>query len=113
MNERLFVYGTLGPGRPNEHVLKKIGGVFEEASTTGILHQEGWGADMGYPGLTLDAEGEKIEGFVFNSENLEEHWSELDDFEGEAYQREVAMVKLRSGKVVEAFVYTIKGISHS
>ncbi|MCT7653989.1 hypothetical protein MBH78_02755 [Oceanimonas sp. NS1] len=26
MTTRLFVYGTLGPGRPNEHVLTAIGG---------------------------------------------------------------------------------------
>lgn len=24
--ESLFVYGTLGPGRPNAHILEKIGG---------------------------------------------------------------------------------------
>lgn len=29
MTERLFVYGTLGPGRPNEHVLRDIGGFNE------------------------------------------------------------------------------------
>jgi gamma-glutamylcyclotransferase (GGCT)/AIG2-like uncharacterized protein YtfP len=29
MTEKLIVYGTLGPGRPNEHVLKAIGGVWE------------------------------------------------------------------------------------
>ena len=30
--ERLFVYGTLGPGRPNEHILLKIGGTWQPAS---------------------------------------------------------------------------------
>lgn len=24
--QRLFVYGSLGPGRPNEHLMQKIGG---------------------------------------------------------------------------------------
>ncbi len=26
VTKQLFVYGTLGPGRPNEHMLKAIGG---------------------------------------------------------------------------------------
>ena len=54
MTERLFVYGTLGPGRPNEHVLGSIDGSWEAASVTGTLHDEGWGAAMGYPGIVLD-----------------------------------------------------------
>ena len=29
MIQRLFVYGTLALGRPNEHVLRKIGGTWE------------------------------------------------------------------------------------
>lgn len=112
MNDKLFVYGTLGLGRPNEHILKKIGGSFEEASIIGILHNEGWGAEMGYPGLTIDTEGGKIAGFLFSSDKLNEHWSELDDFEGEAYERVLTKVKLKNS-IVEAFVYTIKRISNS
>ncbi len=110
MNDKLFVYGTLGPGRPNEHILKKIGGSFEEASIIGFLHDEGWGAKMGYPGLTIDAKGEKITGFLFVSNNLNEHWSELDNFEGEAYERMQTTVKLKNNTTVEAFVYAIKNI---
>ena len=30
--ERLFVYGTLAPGRPNEHVLGEIEGSWEAAT---------------------------------------------------------------------------------
>ncbi len=110
MNDKLFVYGTLGPGRPNEHILKKIGGSFEEASIIGLLHDEGWGAEMGYPGLTIDVKGEKITGVLFVSNNLNEHWSELDNFEGEAYERVQTTVKLKNNTTVEAFVYAIKNI---
>ncbi|MGI4199102.1 gamma-glutamylcyclotransferase family protein, partial [Klebsiella pneumoniae] len=28
--ESLFVYGTLGPGRPNAHILENIGGTWQE-----------------------------------------------------------------------------------
>ena len=52
--EKLFIYGTLAPGRPNEHKLRDIDGIWEEAIVKGILHQEGWGADMGYPGIILN-----------------------------------------------------------
>ncbi|MCB9135902.1 MAG: hypothetical protein H6636_10785 [Anaerolineales bacterium] len=67
MIERLFVYGTLGPGRLNEHILTQIGGSWEAASVTGTLRQDGWGAAMGYPGIDLDENGDEIHGFVFSS----------------------------------------------
>ena len=63
MIERLFVYGTLAPGRPNEHVLGEIEGSWEAATVTGTLRQDGWGAEMGYPGIDLDEQGDEIQGF--------------------------------------------------
>jgi len=83
MVETLFVYGTLAPGRPNEHILKEIGGSWQDAMVLGRLKEEGWGATMGYPGIELDTHGEEIKGFIFTSENLSDHWHMLDDFEGD------------------------------
>jgi gamma-glutamylcyclotransferase (GGCT)/AIG2-like uncharacterized protein YtfP len=109
MKERLFVYGTLGPNRPNEHILKNIGGTFEDASVRGILYEKGWGAEMGYPGITLDKKGITVKGFLFSSERLNEHWSELDKFEGEAYERIMTKVEIIETKtVVDAFIYVLK-----
>ena len=108
MVERLFVYGTLGPGRPNEHVLSAIGGSWEAASVNGTLRSEGWGAAMGYPGIVLNEEGGEVEGFLFSSENLSDHWAALDEFEGEAYERVLAKVKLKDGSTVDAYIYTLK-----
>ncbi len=109
MINTLFVYGTLGPGRPNEHILQNIGGTWEcEASVTGKLHQEGWGAAMGYPGIVLDKNGDTIEGFVFISDTIAAHWHELDAFEGEAYERVVAEVKLKDKTIIAAYVYALK-----
>lgn len=34
----LFVYGTLGPGRPNTHILENIGGQWAEGWVNGTLH---------------------------------------------------------------------------
>jgi len=108
--ERLFVYGTLGPGRPNEHVLGAIGGSCETATVTGTLRQEGWGAAMGYPGIDLDEHGGEVEGFLFTSENLSNHWAALDEFEGEAYERVLVKVKLKDGSTVDAYIYTLRAV---
>jgi gamma-glutamylcyclotransferase (GGCT)/AIG2-like uncharacterized protein YtfP len=108
MTEKLFVYGTLGPGRPNEHVLKAIGGVWENATVRGKLRQEGWGAEIGYPGIDLDENGEEIEGFLFISENLSSHWKALDDFEGEGYERVVTQAKLEDGSMVDTYIYMLR-----
>jgi len=106
---RLFVYGTLAPGRPNEHILRDIGGSWEEASITGKLHQEGWGAAMGYPGIVLEKNGEKVDGFLFISDTIAAHWHELDAFEGEAYTRVISKVTLKDKTGVDAYIYTLKG----
>lgn len=108
MIQKLFVYGTLAPGRPNEHMLKNIGGSWELGSVTGTLHEKGWGATMGYPGIILDKKGDKVEGFLFSSDHLEDHWTELDEFEGDAYERILTMVELQNKAKIEAFIYTIK-----
>lgn len=108
MTQRLFVYGTLGPGRPNEHVLTAIGGTWEKASVNGYLRPQGWGADMGYPGIVLADNGNEIEGFIFCSDNLDDHWDELDDFEGEEYQRVLITVKTKDRMSVEAYIYILR-----
>lgn len=108
MLERLFVYGTLAPGRPNEHVLSAIGGSWEPATVNGTLRPEGWGAAMGYPGIDLDEQGGEVEGFLFSSENLSGHWAALDEFEGEAYKRVLAEVRLKDGRTVDAHIYTLR-----
>ena len=43
---------------------------------------------MGYPGIVLDKNGDKVEGFLFSSDKISEHWSEFDEFEGNAYERD-------------------------
>ena len=108
MIERLFVYGTLGPGRPNAHVMESIGGSWESATVTGTLRQEGWGAAMGYPGIDLDERGGEVEGFLFTSKNLSSHWADLDAFEGEAYERVLTVVKLKDNTPVDAYVYVLR-----
>ncbi|WP_409076574.1 gamma-glutamylcyclotransferase family protein (plasmid) [Pantoea sp. C3] len=104
----LFVYGTLGPGRPNAHVLERIGGTWQEGFVRGNLLNKGWGAEMGYPGIRLNHNGEQVNGFIFTSENLANHWEALDKFEGEGYERVPVEVMTREGSVVLASVYAVK-----
>jgi gamma-glutamylcyclotransferase (GGCT)/AIG2-like uncharacterized protein YtfP len=105
--ERLYVYGTLAPGRPNAHLLSGVVGTWEKGTVYGHLLAEGWGADQGYPGIMLDPSAQPVAGFVFTSEQLSQEWERLDLFEGTAYRRVVAPVHLESGLVVEAFVYQL------
>lgn len=109
MTQRLFVYGTLAPGRPNEHVLKEISGSWQKASVRGTLHSEGWGASLGYPAIVLDELGDEIDGYLFSSDQLSEHWAKLDEFEGEAYERVLTVAKLSDKSTVDAYVYARKG----
>ena len=106
--ERLFIYGSLQPGGPNEHVLAAIGGEWEPAVIKGNLVEKGWGAGMGYPGLVVDVRGSDVHGHVFSSPNLNAKWAFLDEFEGEEYERIVASVTLMSGKKVQAHVYVLR-----
>jgi len=106
--ESLFVYGTLGPGRPNAHVLENIGGRWEEGHVGGSLLNKGWGAEMGYPGIVLDDSGNRVKGFVFFSENLAENWKTLDDFEGEGYERVAVEVTTDDGHLQQSWIYMLK-----
>ena len=106
MVNRLFVYGTLAPGRPNEHVLANIPGKWEPGTVRGTLLQEGWGARVGYPGMVLDQTGEEVRGFLFSSDELAEHLPRLDAFEGSGYERVKTSVRLDEG-LVEAYIYVL------
>ena len=106
--ERLFIYGSLQPGGPNEHVLAAIGGEWEPAAIKGHLVEKGWGASIGYPGIVVDETGNDVHGHVFSSSNLNAKWDYLDEFEGEEYERIVTSVTLRNGEQVQAHVYVLR-----
>ncbi len=107
MIERLFVYGTLRPGRPNERVLLCVGGEWESATVRGRLYERGWGAALGYPGVVLAEDGGEVDGFIFSSSNLHRHWTRLDEFEGDGYMRVQTLAKTRQGGMVDVHVYVL------
>lgn len=101
----LFVYGTLAPGRPNEHVLAEVPGDCKPAQVRGTLLEHGCGATLGFPVVQLNSRGGVVEGLLFMSAVLDEHWARLDDFEGGGYERVVTDVQLSGGRSTQAFVY--------
>lgn len=105
--ERLFVYGTLAPGRLNHSVLEDIPGYWGTATLKGKLLDEGWGSELGCPGIVPSDEGEEVEGFIFSSDSLSKHWSMLDEYEGAGYKRVPVLVKTESGEKIEAYVYAL------
>ncbi|MBJ3814948.1 gamma-glutamylcyclotransferase [Shimwellia pseudoproteus] len=105
--DSLFVYGTLCPGRPNAHIMENIGGSWEEGYVNGSLEQKGWGADMGYPGIVLDNSENRVNGYLFSSDNLAANWQVLDAFEGAEYQRVSVTVTTHSGRKVQSWIYML------
>lgn len=104
----LFVYGTLGPGRPNAHILENIGGRWLEGCVRGRLVDEGWGADFGFPGIVLESGGDEVKGYLFISDALSAHWAMLDEFEGEGYERVPVEVITADGNVIDSNIYGLK-----
>lgn len=105
--KRLFVYGTLCPGRSNAHILEAIGGEWHRGSVTGFYHERGWGAAADFPGIVLDKRAPQVEGYLFISEKLENHWPELDEFE-EGYDRVLVEVTGEEGLKMTAWVYQLQ-----
>lgn len=104
----LFVYGTLAPGRPNAHVLAGLEGSWQAATITGTLYPEGWGATLGFPAVIPSGRGQIVDGYVFISSELPDHWSRLDAFEGPGYERVKTSACLSDGSVVPAYVYALR-----
>lgn len=108
MLHHLFIYGSLAPGRPNAHIMEGIEGNWQAGTTQGYLIEAGWGADLGYPAIRLDKQGDVVAGFLFSSTELDQFWPMLDEFEGEAYQRSLTQVKTDNGRLYDAYIYALK-----
>lgn len=106
LEHRLATYGTLAPGRPNAHLLDELFGTWTRGSIRGHLHERGWGAADGYPGIVLDTSGPPVGVHVFVSRDLPAHWQRLDEFEGSGYRRVPVSVSGDIGEVA-AYVYAL------
>jgi gamma-glutamylcyclotransferase (GGCT)/AIG2-like uncharacterized protein YtfP len=103
---RLATYGTLQPGKPNHHQLSALPGSWTPGTVRGYLHEAGWGAGMGFPGLVVDPEGDDIPVQVLESADLPLHWDRLDAFEGEGYRRVPILVETPVGNFM-AQIYVL------
>jgi gamma-glutamylcyclotransferase (GGCT)/AIG2-like uncharacterized protein YtfP len=106
----LFVYGTLAPGRSNHEVVEDIAGEWQSAILQGWKLDKAWSAEFGYPGIASADQTDEVAGYVLSSNELANHWQRLDEFEGSEYLRKLVKVKVASGELIEAHVYTIKHI---
>ncbi len=102
----MAVYGTLAPGRSNHHQVSDLGGEWVAGTVRGRLVSEGWGVQMGYPGLVLDSEGGEIAVQVLESRELPAHWGRLDEFEGADYRRVAVCVVTATGEL-SAYIYVV------
>ncbi len=107
-DRRLATYGTLAPGQLNEAQLAELEGIWHEGTVRGRLVEAGWGAKLGFPGLILDAAGQAIEVYVFESPDLPGHWDRLDAFEGPGYRRVITQASTQDGEL-EVSIYVIDG----
>lgn len=103
---RLATYGTLAPGRVNHHQLAGLAGRWLKGTVRGRRVVAGWGADMGFPGLVLDPEGDVVAVHLFESPDLPAHWARLDAFEGPGYRRTEVAVSTALGDL-DAFIYAL------
>ena len=105
--DRLFVYGTLRPGHSNAHIMDNIGGEWLPGYVKGLFYERGWGAAADFPGIVLDNNGPRVNGYLFLSANLSAHWPMLDAFE-EGYDRVAVDVTMEDGQRVTAWIYQLQ-----
>ena len=109
----LAVYGTLSPGQPNHHVLEPFGGKWTDGVIEGDLLQEGWAADLGYPGFRPRVGGAAMAVQVLTTPSLATAWPTLDRFEGPEYQRILVPVfstDIGPGQAGERRLYTVANL---
>jgi gamma-glutamylcyclotransferase (GGCT)/AIG2-like uncharacterized protein YtfP len=103
---RLASYGSLRPGQINHHQLAGLKGRWIPGTVQGKRIEAGWGNTIGFPGLVLDPSGPAVDVLIFESSDLPDHWSRLDEFEGSGYRRVVTRVRTAEGGV-NAYIYVL------
>ena len=107
-SERLVVYGTLAPGRPNEHVLADVPGEWSKGWVEGDLVDHGWGVSEGYPAMRPREGGARIDVDLFESAELPRLWEQLDEIEGDGYERVPVPVHRDADPPVVGHIYAAR-----
>lgn len=108
VDTRLAVYGSLAPGEANHAQLAELEGWWEAGWVRGWLHDRGWGAAAGFPGLVPDPAGDRVRVKVFRSADLPGAWERLDGFEGREYERVVVPVEGLGEGTLRCWIYVLR-----
>ena len=87
--ERLIVYGSLAPGEANHFLVAGCMGEWHCCQIRGHL-----GHYRGFKSFRYDAEGPEHSAWLLVSPELPRIIPDLDDFEGEEYERRVIPAKI-------------------
>ena len=96
---RLIVYGSLAPGGVNNLLFEGLEGDWERCRIRGRM-----GNYRGFRYYKYDSDGEEFSVWLFTSLGLPERFPDLDDFEGEEYQRIVIPARVGE-RTVMAHIY--------
>jgi gamma-glutamylcyclotransferase (GGCT)/AIG2-like uncharacterized protein YtfP len=77
-----------------------------KGTVRGQLLQEGWGAELGYPGIVRTSGGSTVDVLIFETSHLPDHWTKLDEFEGSGYRRTITKVSTTEGDLL-ASIYVL------
>ena len=91
-DERLVIYGTLAPGKPNHNVIADLGGDYRDCAVHGRISE-----DDGFPHFTWVPSEAVLGAQLFTSKQLPGKWDELDRFEGDGYKRRLIPATTDSG----------------
>jgi len=98
----LFVYGTLR----NDYNLKLKNQVAKDLEYVGQGKVKANLYDLGkYPGAIRENNNNEVVGDVFLIENPDRTFKILDKYEGEKFTRNKNRIRLRSGKLIDAWIY--------
>jgi hypothetical protein len=100
--ERLVVYGSLAPGGPTSFLLSGLIGEWYRCSIRGHL-----GRYRGFKSFRYDPQGPEIAAWLLESAELPRVLADLDDFEGEEYER-IIIPALVNDRWVMAQIYAGK-----
>ncbi len=108
--KKLIIYGSLAPNCINHNQVEHIVGQWRKGVIQGTLEKIGWGADLGYWGYrkTNSELDTAIDAFILFSDELPAHYAALDDFEGEEYERILAIFELDNGEVGVGNIYALR-----
>jgi gamma-glutamylcyclotransferase (GGCT)/AIG2-like uncharacterized protein YtfP len=102
--ERLIVYGTLVPGEMYHFLLADLPGTWEQCAICGHMGEYG-----GFKAFYYDAAGPEHPAWLLISPGLPGRFPELDEFEGEGYDRVIIPARLND-RWVMAQIYVAASV---